>query len=363
VQKEKREDLSETMRGYAMLKIGETGWVEKPIPVCGPLDAILRPTVLAPCTTDVKTVWKGALGERHNMVLGHECCAEVVEVGSLVKDFKPGDHVVVPAVTPNWSSLEAQAGASSHSGGMLSAWKYSNTEDGMFSEFFACNDADGNLALIPEGVAPEEAVMLSDMVTPGFQSVELADVRFGDTVLVIGIGPVGLMAVAASMLRGAAKVIVVGSRPASLAAARGYGATGFINYKDGPIEDGVLALTGGKGVDRVCVCGGDGQTFAAAVKSVKPGGKIGSVISMAMTDTVQVPSAEWGFGMGDKQIVGGAMIGGRLRLEKLGALLSAGRLDVSPLITHRFRGWNGLEEALFLARNKPHDLIKSVVTL
>ena len=351
------------MRGYAMLKIGETGWIEKPVPVCGPMDAILKPTILAPCTTDVKTVWKGALGERHHMILGHESCAEVVEVGSLVKDFKPGDQVVVPAVTPNWSSLEAQGGSSSHSGGMLNAWKYSNTEDGMFSEYFACTDADGNLALIPEGVAPEEAVMLSDMVPPGFQSVELADVQFGDTVLVIGIGPVGLMAVAASLLRGAARVIVVGSRPASIAAAKAYGATEFINYKDGAVEDQLLKLTGGKGVDRVCVCGGDGENFTAAVRSLKPGGKIGSVISMDLHDTVKIPSPEWGFGMGDKQIVGGAMIGGRLRLEKLGALLSAGRLDVKPLITHRFHGWEGLEESILLARNKPADLIKSVVTL
>ncbi|MDR7127009.1 NAD(P)-dependent alcohol dehydrogenase [Pseudotabrizicola sp. 4114] len=355
--------MTKMMKGYAMLRIGATGWIEKPVPVCGPMDAVLRPLVVAPCTTDIKTVWQGALGERTNMILGHECCAEVTEVGTLVKDFRPGDKVVVPAVTPNWSSLAAQAGQSSHSDGLLNGWKYSNSADGVFSEYFICNDADGNLAHLPNGVSAEEATMLADMVAPGFQSVEFADVQFGDTVLVIGIGPVGLMAVAASALRGAGKIIAVGSRPRCVAAAKGYGATHVINYKDGPIEDQVFALTGGKGVDRVCVCGGTGEVFVSAVRSVKPGGKIGSVISLAMSDKLVVPSLDWGFGMGNKQIVGGAMVGGRLRMEKLGVLLETGRLNVKPLITHRFYGWDQLEEAIFLAREKPVDLIKSVITV
>ena len=82
------------MKGYAMLKIGESGWIEKERPKCGPMDAICRPLAVAICTSDVHTLWEGAIGDRHNMILGHECCAEVVEVGELVKDFKPGDRVL-----------------------------------------------------------------------------------------------------------------------------------------------------------------------------------------------------------------------------------------------------------------------------
>ena len=98
------------MKGYAMLKIGSVGWVEKEKPACGAMDAICKPLAIAICTSDVHTVWEGAVGERHDMILGHECCAEVVEVGADVKDFKPGDRVLVPAITPDWNSLEAQAG-------------------------------------------------------------------------------------------------------------------------------------------------------------------------------------------------------------------------------------------------------------
>ena len=263
------------MKGYAMLKIGESGWIEKEKPDFGPLDAICKPLAVAICTSDVHTLWEGAIGERHNMILGPECCAEVVEVGSLVKDFKPGDRVLVPAITPDWNSLEAQAGYSMHSGGMLAGWKFSNFKDGVFSEYFHVNDADGNLALLPDNITPVDACMLSDMVPTGFHGVELADVQFGDTVLVIGIGPVGLMAVAGANLRGASRIIAVGTRPACVEAAKGYGAVDFISYKDGSIEDQVLAMTGGKGVDKVIVAGGGCETFESAVKALKPGGKIG----------------------------------------------------------------------------------------
>ena len=194
------------------------------------------------------TVWEGAVGDRHDLILGHECCAEVVETGALVKDFQPGDRVLVPAITPDWSSLEAQAGYAMHSGGMLAGWKFSNIKDGVFAEYFHVNDADGNLAHLPESMDILEACMLSDMVPTGFHGAELADVQFGDTVLVVGIGPVGLMSVAGAALRGAARILAVGTRPVCVEAARQYGASDFISYKDGPIDEQVLELTGGKGV-------------------------------------------------------------------------------------------------------------------
>lgn len=351
------------MKGYAMLKIGESGWIEKERPACGPLDAICKPLAIAICTSDVHTLWEGAIGERHNMILGHECSAEVVEVGELVKDFKPGDRVLVPAITPDWNSLEAQAGYSMHSGGMLAGWKFSNFKDGVFSEYFHVNDADGNLALLPESINTVDACMLSDMVPTGFHGVELADVQFGDSVLVIGIGPVGLMAVAGANMRGASRIMAVGTRRVCQEAAKGYGATDFISYKDGPLDQQVLDMTGGKGVDKIVIAGGSVKTFAEAVKCLKPGGKIGNVNYLGSGDVIDIPRVEWGVGMGHKQINGGLMPGGRLRMEKLASLVAAGKLDVSPLSTHVFDGWDHVEEALLLMRDKPADLIKPVVKI
>lgn len=351
------------MKGYAMLKIGSVGWVEKERPACGSMDAICKPLAIAICTSDVHTVWEGAVGERHDMILGHECCAEVVEVGADVKDFKPGDRVLVPAITPDWNSLEAQAGYAMHSGSMLAGWKFSNFKDGVFAEYFHVNDADGNLAHLPKEINVVDACMLSDMVPTGFHGVELADVQFGDVVLVIGIGPVGLMAVAGTNMRGAARIIAVGSRPVCVEAAKKYGASDIINYKNGPIEDQVMRLTDGKGVDRVIIAGGTVDTFASAVKALKPGGKIGSVNYLGSGDSIRIPRVEWGVGMGHKAIVGGLMPGGRLRMEKLGALVAAGKLDVSLLSTHVYEGWDKLPEALQIMKDKPADVIKPVVVL
>ena len=351
------------MKGFAMLGIGKTGWIEKEVPACGPLDAIVRPLAVSPCTSDIHTVWEGAIGERTSMILGHEAVGEIVEVGSLVKDLKVGDRVIVPAITPDWGSLEAQGGYSMHSGGMLAGWKFSNFKDGVFAEYFHVNEADANLALLPEGLDPAAAVMLSDMVPTGLHGVELADVQFGDTVCVVGIGPVGLMAVAGAALRGASRLFAVGSRPVCVEAAQAYGATDVINYREGDIVQQVLDKTHGKGVDRVILAGGDNDTFRQAVEMVKPGGYIGNVNYLGSGDYVKIPRAEWGCGMGHKTIRGGLMPGGRLRMEKLASLLETGRLDTSRLLTHRFHGFAHMEEALLLMKDKPRDLIKPVVIL
>ena len=346
-----------------MLKTGSVGWIEKDMPKCGPSDAICRPVALAPCTSDIHTVWAGAIGDRRNMILGHEAVGEIVEVGALVRDFKIGDRVLVSAVTPDWSAEEAQDGFPMHSGGMLSGWKFSNFKDGVFAEYFHVNDADGNLALLPEGIDLGAACMLSDMVPTGFHGAELADIRFGDNVAVIGIGPVGLMAVAAASMRGAANVWAVGSRKRCCELARQLGAADIINYRTENIVERMLEKTGGKGVDRVIIAGGNTDTVDMAVRMLRPGGKIGNVNYLGEGDYIRISRSAWGCGMGHKQIIGGLMPGGRLRSEKLARLVTSGRLHPEKLITHTFHGLESVEPALMLMKEKPADLIKPLVII
>ncbi|HHX88032.1 MAG TPA: NAD(P)-dependent alcohol dehydrogenase, partial [Firmicutes bacterium] len=343
--------------------VGEVDWIEKDAPKPGPYDAIVKPLAVAPCTSDIHTAFEGAIGERDKMILGHEAVGEVVEVGKEVKDFKPGDKVVVPAITPDWRSIEVQRGFPMHSTGMLAGWKFSNFKDGVFAELFHVNDADMNLALLPEGISLEEAVMITDMMTTGFHGAELANIELGYSVAVIGIGPVGLMAVAGAKLRGAGKLFAVGSRPACVEAAKFYGATHIINYKEGPIDKQILEMTSGQGVDVVIIAGANVNIMKTAVKIVKPGGTVSNVNYYGEGKEIPIPRLEWGSGMAHKTIVGGLTPGGRVRMERLIDLVSAKRIDLSKLVTHTFHGFDAIKDSLFLMKDKPKDLIKPVVIL
>ena len=203
------------------------GWLEIPKPqIQNPYDAILEPVAVSPCTSDVHSARANMAGgnaasnlilgktgqKRPDIVLGHEAVGRVVEVGALVTDFKVGDVVSVPCVTPNWLTLEVQNGWYQHSGGQAGGRFTSLRDHGVFGEYFRIPFADMNLARIPEGVSLAAGVMATDMITTGFSAVEMAEVAYGDTVVVIGIGPVGLMSVAGAALRGAGRIIAVGGR-------------------------------------------------------------------------------------------------------------------------------------------------------
>jgi threonine dehydrogenase-like Zn-dependent dehydrogenase len=243
---------------------------------------------------------------------------------------------------------------------MMKSFKFLGSKDGTFAEFFHVNDADANLVLLPEGVAPEAALMIVDMMSTGFHGVELAEVGFGDTVAIIGIGPVGLMAVAGAQLRGAGRIIVVGTRPNCVQIAKEYGATDVISYKDGNIVEQILAMIP-DGVDRTIIAGGNQETFTQAVAMTKCGGTIANVNFFDLTDTLSMPAYLWGLGMSNKDIRGGFCPGGALRMEKLLEILKYGRVDTTKLITHRFYGFDKIEEAFLLMDKKPADLIKPVV--
>ena len=233
----------------------------------------------------------------------------------------------------------------------------------MFAEFFHVNEADANMAHLPDDLDPGTACMLCDMMPTGFHAAELADIQFGESVCVIGIGPVGLMAVRACVLRGAGDVYCVGTRKNCMDVAAKYGATDFLSYKNGDLAAQILERTHGRGVDKVVVAGGNADTFDAAIRMVKPGGIIANVNYLGEGDFVKIPRAEWGCGMAHKQIRGGLMPGGRLRTERLLRLIETKRVDPSLLLTHKFYGFSHVEQALYLMKDKTPDLIKPVVYL
>ena len=297
------------------------------------------------------------------MILGHEAVGIVTEVGALVATLNKAIRLLCPLSPPTGTPLKRKRAIPCIQAGCLAGWKFSNFKDGVFGEFFHVNDADGNLAHLPDSLDPAEAVMLSDMVPTGLHGAELADVQYGDSVLVVGIGPVGLMAVAGAALRGAGRIFAVGSRALCVETARGYGATDIINYRDGDLGKQVMEMTGGKGVDKAIIAGGDVNTIAQVIPVLKAGGRIGNVNYLGSGEFVTIPRVEWGCGMGHKVVVGGLMPGGRLRMEKLASMLVHKRLNVAPLLTHLFNGFEHMEQSLLLMKDKPRDLIKPVVII
>ena len=351
------------MKGFGCTVPGkEVGWIEKSIPYAGPYDAVIKPIVIAPCSSDVHNAFEiGSPKFLNNRILGHETIGEVAEVGDQVKDFKVGDKVVVPAVTPDWRKPSIQDTYHQHTDAMNDSFKYAFTLDGVFAEYFLLPDVDMNAAHLPAGMPYEKAVMACDMMTTGFHGVELADVKFGESVAVIGIGPVGLMAVAGANLRGAGRIFVVGTRPNCVAIAKEYGATDVISYKEGDIAAQIKKLTNKKGVDKVIIAGGDGDSFAAAIKMVRPGGIVSNINFYTGMESLPIPLLAWGSGLSHKTITGGLCPGGRRRMEKMLAVISKGQIDPSKLITHTFNGLEGVEPAFYLMAKKPADLIKPLV--
>ncbi len=353
------------MKGFAMLRIGEVGWIEKDRPECGPMDAICRPLALAPCTSDIHTVWEGAIGDRHNMILGHEALGIVDEVGDMVRDFRPGDRVIVGAITPDWGDDAEQRGYPSQSTGALGGWKFSNFKDGVFGEYFHVNQADYNMAHLPPGISLEAGVMMPDMMSTGFMGAENANIPIGGSVAVFGIGPVGLCGIAGAKLRGAGRIFAVGTRPRPIEVAKAYGATDIISYKTGNTAEQIMEKTNGEGVDAVIVSGGGPDILVDAFNVAKAGSFISNnnYFGKGVTDQdwIPIPRVGWGVGMASKQLVTGLCPGGRVRMQRLAEVILNRRMDPALMATQVLHGFDKIEEALMMMRSKAPDVIKPVV--
>ena len=347
------------MQAYVMHNIGETGFVEKPTPEPGPTDAVVRPTKGLVCTSDVHTV-HGAIGDRDDITLGHEAVGVVEEVGGEVDVFEPGDRVAVGAITPDWGSLAAQDGHPSQSEQALGGWKFANVKDGVFAERFHVNEAEANMAHIPDGVADEAAVYVADMMSTGFGAAERADIPVGGTVAVFAQGPVGLMATKGAALQGAGQVIAVEDVPQRQELAEGYGADEVVDYTETDPVAAIDDLTDGEGVDAAIEALGANETFKQCIEVTKPGGVVSNVGYHGQGEYVEIPRAEWGVGMAEMDIVTSLCPGGRLRLRRLLRLLDGDRVDPTLMTTHEF-DFEEVDTAFHLMETKEEGIIKPLV--
>ena len=349
------------MEAFALIRRNEAKIIDLPSPkLSDPYNAILTPVAISVCTSDVNTVYGSGSKKPDNLILGHEAVARIVKVGEKVKDFKEGDVVVVPSMTPNFHDKDIQDGNFLHAGANFSANTLGRSTPGVFAREFEVADVDLNLAILPEGVSLGNGLMCTDMATTGFTGAER--VNFGDTVVVLGIGGVGLMAVCGAALRGAGRIIAVGSRGASVPLAYEYGASEVISYKNDDITEYVLKATNGKGADVVIIAGGNDKSFSDAIDMVRYG--VGKVVNLKLftgDGSMEIPKFSSGRGMSGKSIYMELGKGGRVRMERLLSMVKHKRFAPEKLITHTFEGFENVEQALELMRNKGNTVIKTMI--
>ncbi len=340
---------------------GITGWIDVEGPTCDDFGALLRPVAVAICTSDVHQI-RNIKPAKLPVQLGHETVGEVLKVGKYVKSFKPGDRVVIGCAQPNWGTPESYAYPPKLARPDVTK---GNKAVRTWVERFAVENADMNLGLVPEAVSSLKAVMVPDMMGTAFGGVEAADIRFRDSVSVIGIGPVGLMAVAGCAIRGAGKIYAVGHREVCKDIALQYGATHIINYTEcDDIYEETLKANGGR-VDAVIVAGGEDNSFIGrALKCTKNGGHIVNVAAFNdRSKDFLIPSSEYMFGVWDT-IIKGVVGGGRHFVERLLSLVENNRIDPSLAVTHVLHGFDAIPEALAIMEDKTNGkMIKSVVLL
>lgn len=349
-----------TMRGLAFLGDGEVGLVERDLPVAGPGEAVVRTTASLVCTSDVHTV-AGVLPVPAGRLLGHESVGVVHEIGAGVRTVAVGDRVAVNAVTPDGTCDACQRGFTSQCGGALGGYRYTAQKDGNLAEYFHVNDADYNLAPIPDGLADEAAVYACDMLSTGFVGAENAHIPIGGTVAVFAQGAVGLSATMGARLLGAGLIIAVEGRPERAALAERFGADVVIDPAGGDAAERIVELTGG-GVDSAIEALGAQVTFEGCLRATKAGGTISNLgYHGEGGPTLTIPLDAFGLGMAGKRITTDLCPGGRDRMTRLMRLLDTGKVDPTPMTTHRF-GLDRAEHAFELMRTKAEDVVKPLIT-
>jgi len=243
-----------------------------------PTDAIVAVRLAAICGSDLH-VWHGReAGLDQGTVMGHEFLGEVVEVGSAVSRFLPGDRVVSPFTTSCGACFYCSHGLPARcTRGQLFGWvERGNGLHGGQAELVRVPLADSTLLRIPDGLAAEPALLLGDVLATGYHCAVMGGVAPGSSCAVIGCGPVGLMAVLAAGERGAGQVFALDAVPERLALAARLGALP-IDLREGDAIESIRSATSGRGVDAALEAVGSPDASRIAFELVRPGGTIAAV--------------------------------------------------------------------------------------
>ncbi|SBT42557.1 alcohol dehydrogenase catalytic domain-containing protein [Micromonospora narathiwatensis] len=309
---------------------GEKAWSEIPDPaIADPRDAIVRVDAVTICGTDLHILGGDVPEVEAGRVLGHEAVGTVVAVGGGVANLKEGDRVLASCISACGVCRYCREGVYGQclGGG---GWILGHTVDGVQAEYARIPFADLSTYRLPESVADEAAVLLADILPTSYEvGVLNGRVRPGDTVVVVGAGPIGLAAIQTARLYSPAHVVAIDKAQSRLDAAKLFGADLTVLADDDPLEL-VRLVTGGLGADVVMEAVGIPATFELCTTLVRPGGRVANIGVHGSPATLHLERL-W---IRDVTITTG-LVDTRTTPTLLNMLV-AGQLDTAHMVTHRF---------------------------
>ena len=295
-----------------------------------PTDAIVRIDTSTICGTDLHILKGDVPAVKSGTILGHEAVGTIVEVGAAVTTVKPGDRVLVSCITSCGLCRfckEGHPGQCTGGGG----WIFGHLIDGLQAEFARVPFADTSVHKVPEGLTDEQVLFLADILPTAFEvGVLNGGVQPGDTVAIVGAGPIGLATIMTAQLFTPARIIAIDVADARLALAREFGADVTINNGTENALERVMELTEGVGVDVAVEAVGVPQTFELCTELIRPGGRVANVGVHGQSATLHLETL-W---IRDVTITTGLV--DAVTTPMLLRLIEGGRLDPTPFATHRF---------------------------
>jgi len=308
----------------------QRAWEDKPRPIIQDAgDAIVRITTSTICGTDLH-ILKGDLpAVIDGRILGHEGIGVVEQVGAGVSEFQVGDKVIISCVSACLKCDFCKKGMYSHC--RHGGWILGYTIDGTQAEYVRIPHADGSLYHFPADADEEAMVMLSDILPTGFECGVLnGEVKPGDSVAIVGAGPVGLAVLLTAQFYSPAAIFMIDLDDKRLAVAKEFGATTLINSSDGRAAQRVLDLTEGAGVDVVIEAVGIPATFNICQAIVAAGGRIANVGVHGKPVELHLEKL-W-----DRNVAITTRLVDTVTTPMLLKVVRSGKLQPSKLVTHRF---------------------------
>lgn len=320
-----------TMKALVYHGPGQKAWEDKPKPVIiKPTDAIVKILKTTICGTDLH-IMKGDVPEvTDGRIIGHEGVGIIEEAGSAVSSFKKGDHVLISCITSCGKCDYCKKGMYSHctDGG----WILGHLIDGTQAEYVRIPHADNSLYPIPAGADEEALVMLSDILPTGFECGVLnGQVKPGDTIAIVGSGPIGIAALLTAQFYTPAEIIMIDQDDNRLAVAKTFGATQTINSAQEDAIKKIMSLTDGKGVDVAIEAVGIPATFELCQEIIAPGGRIANIGVHGKSATLHLETL-W-----SKNITITTRLVDTVTTPMLLKTVQSKKLQPNQLITHHFR--------------------------